>query len=301
MGEQCDQARRNALASDLAQARFCSSPLLRNELLNRVKPSSSAVAARNALLRRMALHEGEERLGIEGFLAEGGLFASILDDSRLYRNVDDEWRFAARARPATILATLRRQWDAAAEFLESNRQRTVPPCRDLRNLEETALRRQGRPAAGLGRGPFILSQRRALAFYRQSIFQSQITDLDMEYLAHDARTVQLRWMDLSDEARALLSDMAGIVRELDPANALPDLEPIDVARGLVSIYDRLPPWAGRTQGLSANAKQVRQLCSNRRMIPTASSLMTFPSAFQAPPHRAAAMPCAALPTTCAQA
>ena len=67
-------------------------------------------------------------------------------------------------------------------------------------------------------------------------------------------------MDLSEEARALLSEMAGIVRDLDPANTLPDLEPIDVARGLVSIYDRLPTWVGRTQGLSANAKQVRQLC-----------------------------------------
>ena len=81
----------------------------------------------------------------------------------------------------------------------------------------------------------------------------------MEYLARDSSSVQLRWMDLSDEARALLSEMAGIVRDLDPANTLPDLEPIDVARGLVSIYDSFPDWVGRTQGLSANAKQVRQL------------------------------------------
>ena len=40
---------------------------------------------------------------------------------------------------------------------------------------------------------------------------------------------------------------------------LPNLEPIDVARGLVAIYDRLPPWVGRTQRLSANAKRIRQL------------------------------------------
>ena len=81
----------------------------------------------------------------------------------------------------------------------------------------------------------------------------------MEYLARDQNSVQLRWMDLSEEARALLSEMAGIVRDLDPANTLPDLEPIDVAKGLVSIYDRLATWVGRTQGLSTNAKQVRQL------------------------------------------
>ena len=39
--------------------------------LGRMKPSSNAVAARNALLRRMVLNEGEARLGIEGFPAVG--------------------------------------------------------------------------------------------------------------------------------------------------------------------------------------------------------------------------------------
>ena len=48
------------------------------------------------------------------------------------------------------------------------------------------------------------------------------------------RDVQLRWMDLSQRSRELLSGMAGIVRSLDPENALSDLEPIDVAKGLVS-------------------------------------------------------------------
>ena len=81
----------------------------------------------------------------------------------------------------------------------------------------------------------------------------------MDYLAKDLRDVQLRWMDLSETSRQLLSDMAGIVRALDEDNTLPDLEPIDVAKGLVSIHDRLPPWVGRTQHLSSNAKRVRQL------------------------------------------
>ena len=66
-------------------------------------------------------------------------------------------------------------------------------------------------------------------------------------------------MDLTERARELLSDMADVVRALDPGNTLPDLEPIDVAKGLVLIYDRLVPWVGRTQLLSGNAKQVRQL------------------------------------------
>ena len=68
----------NSLASGLADARFDSAPRLHSELLGRMKPSGNAVAAQNALLRRMALNEGEPRLGIKGFPSEGGLFASLL-------------------------------------------------------------------------------------------------------------------------------------------------------------------------------------------------------------------------------
>ena len=257
VGEQCKQAQRNALASDLADSRFGSTPHLRSELLNRVNPSGNAVAARNALLRRMVQNEGEERLGIEGYPAEGGLFASILEDSHLYKKNEQKWHFA----DPTIGDDPRKlapAWKKAAEFLKSNRHRTVPLA------EIYGIWRE--PPFGIRDGllpvlatAFILSNQRELAVYRQSIFQSQITELDVEYLAKDDNSVQLRWMDLSDEQRALLTMMVDIVRKLDPTNTLPDLEPIDVARALVSIYDRLPPWVGRTQGLSANAKRVRQL------------------------------------------
>ena len=68
----------NGLASELADRRYPQSPKIHNELLNRVRPSSNAVAAQNVLLRRMAQYEGKPRLGIEGFPAEGGLFESLL-------------------------------------------------------------------------------------------------------------------------------------------------------------------------------------------------------------------------------
>ena len=91
--EPLSPAARNALASDLADARFPQAPRLPNELLCRMKPSSSAAAARNALLRRMVGNEGEPRLGIEGFPAEGGLFDSLLDAAGLYRETPAGLRF----------------------------------------------------------------------------------------------------------------------------------------------------------------------------------------------------------------
>ena len=257
LSAQFTQSQRNGLASELADRRFPASPRLHNELLNRVKPSSNAVAARNALLRRMVQNEGEERLGIEGYPAEGGLYTSLIETSGVYHSTEQEWRFVAPTvddDPRNLAPA----WQAATEHLESNRNRTVPLAEiyDIWREPPFGIKDGLMPVLAAA---FILSKRRELAFYRQSIFQAHVTDLDMEYLARDPRSVQLRWMDLSDEARALLSEMAGIVRDLDPANTLPDLEPIDVARGLVSIYYSFPLWVDRTQGLSANAKQVRQL------------------------------------------
>ena len=247
----------NSLASDLADEQFPCAPRLSNELLNRVKPSSNAVAAQKALLRRMALNEGEPRLGIEGYPPEGGLFESLLKATGLYRETAHGWRFVEPA-PDDDLCLLAPAWKAATDFLRANDNRTV-------SLDEIyAIWRQAPFGIKDGLLPvlvvaFILSRHSDLAFYRQGIFQARMSDLDMDYLVNDPSDVQMRWMDLSDWLRRLLSDMAGIVRELDEDNKLADLEPIDVAKGLVSIYDGVPPWVTRTQRLSANAKRVRQL------------------------------------------
>lgn len=248
----------NSLASDLADGRFRNAPRLHNELLSRIKPSSSAIAAQNALLRRMVLNEGEARLGIEGFPAEGGLFVSLLEATRLYCKTSNGWRFVEPGADGDDPCRLAPAWQAATDFLKANARRTVSAAEiyDVWRQAPLGIKDGLLPVLAVA---FLLSQRDAVAFYRQGIFQARVSDLDMDYLAKDPTDIQLRWMDLSDVSRRLLSGMADIVRDLDEENTLTHLEPIDVARGLVAIYDRLPSWVGRTQHFSGNAKRIRQL------------------------------------------
>lgn len=256
--ENMRQADLNSIASELADRRFDKCPRLHNELLNRQKPSSNAVAAQNNLLRRMIMNDGEARLGIEGFPAEGGLFASILESTGLYTNTgSDTWSFLtpkAEADP-NCLAPL---WEAALDHIRDNANQTVEIAElfDLWRAPPFGVKDGLMPILAVA---FVLSQREKLAVYREGIFRAQFDDLDVEYLAKDAETIQLRWMDLSEVSRALLSGMAEVVRDLDRTNTLVHLEPIDVARGLVAIYDQLPSWTKRTMQLSANAVRVREL------------------------------------------
>ena len=247
----------NGVASDLADRRFNESPRLHNELLSRQKPSGSAIAAQNTLLERMLLHEGQPRLGIKEFPAEGGLFASMLEATGLYACVRGGWRFASPTNggdPRRLLP----MWTAALDHLKDNASRTVA----LSELFDEWRK----PPFGVKDGlmpilavAFVLSQRDKLAVYRDGIFRAKFDVVDAALFCRAPDSIQLRWMDLGDAARRLLSGLAQVVRDLDEANELVHLEPIDVGRGLVAIYSKLPRWTMRTMRLSSNAAKIRDM------------------------------------------
>jgi hypothetical protein len=252
------QADLNGIASELADRRFEKSPRLHNELLNRQKPSSNAIAAQNTLLRRMVLNESEPRFGIEGFPAEGGLSASILEATGLYAQQRESWRFVSPVTSGADPCRLAPLWQKAVDHVKENAGRTVAVSELFDEWRK--------PPFGVKDGlmpilavAFILSQRDKLAVYREGIFRARFDDVDVDYLAKDASAIELRWMNLTDVSRRLLSDMAKVVRVLDGSNELVHLEPIDVARGLVAIFDRLPQWTRRTMRLSVNAVHVREI------------------------------------------
>lgn len=259
--QQLKYAELNGLASDLADIRYCKSPQLHNELLNRDRPSGSAVAAQNALLRQMVLASGQPRLGIDGFPGEGGLFNSILHASRLYITVESAWKFV---RPSdSDPCRLQPIWDAATRYVKSNESRTIAVSEIYEIWRD--------PPFGVKDGlmpvlavAFIQSSSQHLSIYREGVFRSKFDDVDVDYLTNDASAIQLRWMNLSDTSRLLLSGTAEIVRTLDRDSSLTHLEPIDVARGLVGIYDRLPNWTKRTMRLSDNSVRIREIFKRAR-------------------------------------
>ena len=255
--EPLTRAALNGLASTLADRRYSSAPRLRNELLARTLPSSNAIAGRNGLLRRMVSHETEERLGIDGFPAEGGLFVSLLERTRLHRQTGEGWGFRV-PEPDDDPCSLAPLWERAKALLRANAERAVPVAElhDAWRRAPYGVKDGLLPVLSIA---FVLSEREHLAVYREGIFQPVLSDLDADYLAREPADIQVRWMDLTGVSRHLLSELASVVHELDDTGMLHCVEPIDVARGLVGIHDRLPRWIGRTQRLSRNAIRIRRL------------------------------------------
>ena len=250
----------NGFASTLADRRYCSAPRLRNELLARTRPSSNAIAARNILLRRMVSQETEGRLGIQGFPAEGGLYVSLLEKTRLHRETAEGWGFRV-PEPDDDPFGLAPLWERAMDYLRANADRAVPiaEIHDAWRRAPYGVKDGLLPVLSVA---FMLSERNHLAVYREGLFQPAPSELDADYLARDPADIQVRWMDLTGVSQCLLSELAGLVRDFDDTNTLRNLEPIDVAKGLVAIHDRLPPWIGRTQRLTRDAIRIRRLLRN---------------------------------------
>ncbi len=247
----------NLMVSTLADAQYHQSPRMANELLNREHPSTNAIAAQKSLLRLMTLHEGKPRLGIDGFPAEGGLYDSILHKSKLHRMTSAGWVFALPT-PDDDPCHLAPSMGAATSFLEENAHRPVAMSELYHIWEDKpfGVKKGLLPVFGVA---LLLALRDRLAFYREGIFQSRFTDLEVDYLTQDPASIQIRWMELSDESREILSGLANVVRTLDAQNELKNLAPIDVARALVAQYEGLHQWVKRTTHLSDAAKRVREL------------------------------------------
>ncbi|OUR79623.1 ATP-binding protein [Alphaproteobacteria bacterium 46_93_T64] len=248
----------NGLASQLSDQRFPDAPRLNNELLNRHKPSSSAVAAQNALLKNMVSQSTQQRLGIEGFSSEGGLYVSLLQSTKLHVAGNSGWKFVKPVPADVDLHNLSPLWACTEKYLKENSDRTVKVSEiyEIWRSPPYGVRDGLMPIIAVA---FILSCQDTVALYREGIYQANFKDLDVEYLTIDPAFIQIRWMDLSGASRKLLSGMAEIVRDLDPDNGLQNLKPIDVARGLISIFDGVAPWTMRTSYLSKNALRLRDI------------------------------------------
>ena len=249
----------NMLASKLASKQFDKCPILHNELLNRHRPSSSAIAAQNVLLRSMIENEGEPNLGIEGFPAEKGLLVSILKSTGMYEKRCEKWRFGLPNKDSSNLTPM---WKAAEDLCAgSGKPVGATEIYELWSQQPFGLKRGVMLVLLVA---FILSQKNKIAIYREGMFRPIFDDVDIDYLTKDPASIQLRWMNLSDTARLMLSSMADVVRDVDKANDLVNLEPMDVARNLVSIYETLPGWTKRTTRLSTNAIRVRETLKKGR-------------------------------------
>lgn len=247
----------HALASEKADQLYEHSPKVNSELANRIKPSSNSNAGLKVLLKAMVENQGQERLGIEGYPAEGGLYETLISNSGLYDGKN--FKEPVAKNDSCRLLPL---WKKTDKYFKS-KDRAI----DLTELYEI----WSKPPFGVKEGllPFfavayISTRIHDYAAYLEGVYRPSIDDLFIDYLMKSPKDIALRQMNFSDVGQKILAGVCDILNEIAPdQETLSETsEPLDIARRLVGTVISLPGWVLRTQSLSKNTIRLRELVKN---------------------------------------
>ncbi|MER8464531.1 hypothetical protein [Mesorhizobium sp. M1396] len=232
------------VATELADAAFHQAPVLQSELLQRDRPSSSAMAALRELCHAMVSRSDQPALGITGFPAEMGLYLTVLKPFGLHAEIETG-AFDFRGPTGTGDAeTLKPAWavlEGASDISlgELYRIWAAPPI---------GLKAGVMPVLALAN---LMANRDRLAVYIDGAFQTGLDDVFVDKLLQKPADIRLRRIDRSVRQAAFLSGLAQRLGVNDESASLP------IAQALFRRYENLTPYAQRTDTISEIGKNVR--------------------------------------------
>ncbi|ATX81723.1 hypothetical protein Ga0123462_0854 [Mariprofundus ferrinatatus] len=238
--------------SNILEEVYSKAPIIKNELLNRTKPSSSAISGRNKLIVAMLEHASLPELGIEKYPAEKAIYKSVLEATGLHSKHGGSWAFGAPAQndPCKLKPT----WDSILDFFERSEAQALPIA-DL--FEELQL-----PPLGIKAGVipvlFIASyfaNQHELALYEDGHFCPVISHEVIERLIKNPNTFSVQRFRISGMRVSVYEKYM----EMVTGTTYKKLDLIGLVRPLAKFMNGLPDHAKRTKLISKEAQAVRRV------------------------------------------
>lgn len=240
--------------SSILRSVYSDSPIFKNELINRDRPSSQANAARNKLLAAMVSHPGCEDLGIDKFPPEKAIYRSLIKETKLHKfdKNTGEWFFSEPAQRGK--SNLSPAWGEIVSFLESTE--TQGP-RSFAELNDFLMA----PPYGIKAGVlpilyvsvFIVYQHE-LAIYENGQYRPHFTIEMIERFVKRPDEYTFQRFRITGMRASIFEQYAEVIHgeSKERRNIL------DLARPLAGFMGSLPDYAKKTKrGLSADAQAVR--------------------------------------------
>ena len=224
-------------------------PLIRNELINREQPSTSAATGRKRLIAAMLSAGAQSGLGIDKAPAEKSLYLSLLKESGLHRFQNGRYDFFP---PAEDPCRLRPLWNEIGATLGGAGERQVP-------VPVIYARLQG-PPFGVRMGvlpilliAYLLAHRREIALYQEGAFCETLTLDQAELLCRRPALFAIERFELTGLRGELFDRYLGSV----VGNLPHDASLLDIVRPLMAFTKSMPDYSLHCGGLSPEASGVR--------------------------------------------
>ena len=252
------QRARNAYLSEICDAVYNETPIIRNELINRRKISGAVTTARKKLIQAILEKDDQEDLGITSYPPEMSIYRSLLWDTGIHRKIEGTWGFHPPKPDDKNRIT--HTWNAIETFLEK--------CEGKRQPVEKLYKDLMAPPLGMRSGPLPILLCAVMHHYKTEIALyengSFIADWSMpvfERLLKAPQQFELKRFRMAGIRTDVLAQLLQLLNQpVETEN--PDL--LTVVTPFMRFIAQLPKYTLGTQELSDNAKNLRSVVQNAR-------------------------------------
>ena len=252
------QRARNAYLSEICDAVYNETPIIRNELINRRKISGAVTTARKKLIQAMLERDDQENLGITGYPPEMSIYRSLLWDTEIHREIEGTWGF--HSPKPDEKNRINHTWNAIETFLDK--------CEGERQPVEKLYEDLIAPPLGVRNGPLPILLCAVMHCYKTEIALyengSFIPDWSMpvfERLLKAPQRFELKRFRMEGIRADVFTRLLQMLKQ-SKVTEKPDL--LTVVTPLIRFIVQLPKYTLATQELSNTAKNLRQVVLKAR-------------------------------------
>jgi hypothetical protein len=236
------------LASWLFSKVYAQAPILVNELINKDRPTSAIVLARQKMFEVILGGDASRPICAPAeFPPERLIHHTLLRQTGLWTEEKDRWHLTEPTSAAPINIT--RVWDRISELLSADQPPTF-----LGLLEGLAV-----PPLGIRAGPagiwiamYLLIRRSRCAVFERGSLVLEVTNELLHRMYKNPPAFELRELSVSERSRKLLHDYRTAITAVGSSVA-GELTFLELARSLYRWYARLPEFSLQTGRISKEA------------------------------------------------
>ncbi len=246
---------RNKYLSRICDEVFPETPYIQNELINRRKVSGASTNARRKLIQAMLENGDKKNLGIIGYPPEMSIYRSLLWNTGIHRYESGVWGF--HPPKPDDQNKLNYTWKAIDTFLNN--------CESSRQPIENLYNYLKQPPYGVRNGPLpillcavILHYRTEIALYEKGSFVADLSIPVFERLIKAPEQFEIKRFRMAGIRADLFARFLKMLNQpVESKN--PDL--LTIVTPLMRFIAQLPNYTLKTQELSDNAKNIRNVVS----------------------------------------
>jgi hypothetical protein len=269
----------NAKLSEVCDRAYPKTPILWNELINRRQLTSQGAKARRELLEAMIERSDQEKLGLTGYGPEVSMYYSLLGETGIHRQEDEEWAFF----PPEDQATVGNLWCAIEEFcLEATEK--IQPLDQL-------YAKLAAPPYGVKQGAVPVLLAAVLLYhvddvgvYKDGTFIPVLGSEHFELLVRNPSRFAVKHFEIVGLRSQVFKELEAILRQPKKRKAgkLRNATLLTVVTPLYQFVKKLPAYTRNTKRISPEAQAVLNALQ-KTIEPDELLFHSLPGAFNLPP------------------